>query len=318
MRATLPADRGGPIRRRPLTGDRRCRGRRHARPSAAAPTSGAVGAETAGRRPVSPGEVEAGARRSISAWAAAKNGSPNPSATDPATTARRRSSRLATDATARPTSVPVRATTSGRASAAGRPVMAAMAVPDASASRQPRRAARAQAAVGLDDHVADVAGVAAGAVEQPAVEHDAAADAGGHDHGQEVATAPRAAPTQPSPSASALASLSTNTGSPVSSASRARSGKSRHAGMFSGDTALAARRHRPAAPDAAHDRCDAGVGTATPLDQVDERGEQGLGVGARGVGTGPGRGSAPSRSTTPAASFVPPMSTASTDPPRRP
>ena len=46
--------------------------------------------------------------------------------------------------------------------------------------------ARAQAAVGLDDHVADVAGVAVGAVEQPAVEHDAAADAGRHDHGEEV------------------------------------------------------------------------------------------------------------------------------------
>src|SRR5439155_2646373 len=48
---------------------------------------------------------------------------------------------------------------------------------------------------------------------------------------------PTAAPTQPSPSASALASLSMNTGSPVSSVSRDRSGKSCQAGMFSGDTA---------------------------------------------------------------------------------
>ena len=53
--------------------------------------------------------------------------------------------------------------TSGPASAAGRPVMAAMAVPDASASRQPRAPHPHAVAVGLDDHVADVAGVAVGA-----------------------------------------------------------------------------------------------------------------------------------------------------------
>ena len=69
-----------------------------------------------------------------------------------------------------------------------------MAVPDASASRQPRAPHAHRRAVGLDDHVADVAGVAVGAVEQAAVEHDAAADAGGHDHGDEVALAHRRAP----------------------------------------------------------------------------------------------------------------------------
>ena len=47
--------------------------------------------------------------------------------------------------------------------------------------------------VGLDDHVADVAGVAVGAVEQAAVEHDAAADAGRHDHPDVVARARRRA-----------------------------------------------------------------------------------------------------------------------------
>ena len=45
---------------------------------------------------------------------------------------------LATDATARPTRRPVRSTTSGPASAGGWPVTAAMAKPDASASRHPR------------------------------------------------------------------------------------------------------------------------------------------------------------------------------------
>ncbi len=47
---------------------------------------------------------------------------------------------------------------------------------------------------------------------------------------------PLAAPTQPSPTARALASLSTNVGRPVSSARRRRRGNSRHAGMFSGET----------------------------------------------------------------------------------
>ena len=48
--------------------------------------------------------------------------------------------------------------------------------------------------------------------------------------------APRAAPLHPSPSASALASLSTHTGRLACAASRARSGNARHAGMLSGDT----------------------------------------------------------------------------------
>src|SRR5215207_1517838 len=59
---------------------------------------------------------------------------------------------------------------------------------------------------------------------------------------------PRAAPTQPSPSASALASLSTCVGSPVSSARRDRRGKSRHAGMLSGETASPPRAIGPPQP----------------------------------------------------------------------
>jgi hypothetical protein len=43
--------------------------------------------------------------------------------------------------------------------------------------------------VGFHDDVADMARVAVGAVEQPAVEHDAATDAGRHDHA-EVVVAP--------------------------------------------------------------------------------------------------------------------------------
>ena len=66
------------------------------------------------------------------------------------------------------------------------PVMAAMAVPDASASRQPRPPQRAGPTVGLDDDMTDVPGVAEPALEQSAVEHDAAADAGRDDHGDVV------------------------------------------------------------------------------------------------------------------------------------
>ena len=166
-----------------------------------------------GHDPGAAGEVEAGRARRARPGRRRRTAAPKPSATEPATTASRRSSRLATDATARPTSRPVRSITSGPASAGGRPVMAAIDVPDASASRQPAPRTHTPA-VRLDDDVADVTGVALGAVEQPAVEHDAAADPGRHDHGDEVVDAGRRRPN-PRPRASALASLSTNTGSPV-------------------------------------------------------------------------------------------------------
>jgi hypothetical protein len=76
------------------------------RATAAAPTSGPSRPSPAGtiRAPL---ENSSRDTRSNSAWAAAKNGSPNPSATEPATTASRRSSRLTTEPTARPTNVPV-------------------------------------------------------------------------------------------------------------------------------------------------------------------------------------------------------------------
>ena len=75
---------------------------------------------------------------------------------------------------------------------------------------------------------------------------------------------PAAAPRQPSPSASALASLSTCTSAGrARSASRPRSGKPRQPGMFSGDTCSPPRRHRPAAAHAAHDRVMATVGGRT-------------------------------------------------------
>ena len=90
-------------------------------------------------------------------------------------------------------------------------------------------------ALGLDHHVADVAGVAPRPVEQAAVEDDATADARRDEHREEVGHA-RGRPDHPSPRAIALASLSTNVGRPVASANLARRGKSRQAGRWRGET----------------------------------------------------------------------------------
>ena len=194
----------------------------------------------------------------------------------------------------------------------GRPAgrsTAAIAVPDASASRQPRRAARARPAVGLDDDVADVAGVARRPVEQPAVDHDPAAHARRHDHGEVVARAAGRARPTPRPGASALASLSTNTGSPVSPASRARSGKL----APGGDVQRRHRRRRPASSARRSPRRTRPRRPGRDLGPT-ERGEplpQRLGVAAGGRGARcAASGRHPAAVTRPTASFVPPMSTA--------
>ena len=161
-------------------------------PTAQAPTSG----------PLSPrrtGVIRAPRTKfsrlcsSISCWAALKNVAPKPSATEPPTTARSRSSRLQTEATAMP----------DHPAGAHHDVVARLGR-RATGDLGDRRAAGlgleaapgatgAAPTVRLDDHVTDVAGVAGRTVEQLAVEHDAAADAGRHDHRQEVGVALRRA-----------------------------------------------------------------------------------------------------------------------------
>src|SRR5207302_860520 len=204
-------------------------------PTAAAPTMGP-------RVPSPAGTTRAPrlnwrrARTSSSAWAAAKKGGPNPRATEPATTARRRSRRLATDARARPTSRPVRAITSVGAWAAGRPVAASMEGPEASASRQPRPPqAQGRPSGTTTTWPTWPALPAAPSSRRPPSTTPPPTPV-------DTTTAmksltPAAAPTQPSARARALASLSTKVARPVSSASRRRRGKPRQAGMFSGDTA---------------------------------------------------------------------------------
>ena len=102
-------------------------------------------------------------------------------------------------------------------------------------------------ALGFDHDMTDVAGIACVAVEQSAVEDDATSDAGRHDHADEVRHA--AGPALPClTERKRLASLSTCTARPVCSASRVRSGKSRHTGMLIGDTASPACRMGPPQP----------------------------------------------------------------------
>ena len=117
---------------------------------------------------------------------------------------------------------------------------------------------------------------------------------------------PAAAPTQPSPRARALASLSTNVSSPVASASRARSGNSRHAGMLRGDTVSPPADIGPPQPTP-HT-------TISPLPMTlsitassteNSRSPSSTRDGAVADAT-----TSPSAVTSPAASLVPPMSTA--------
>ena len=122
---------------------------------------GAVGPEGAGDDARAAGEVEPAARRRARPCAAAKNGSPKPSATEPADDRERQVEQVrdrrdrAADERARS----ARRTSSGRV---GR-----RRAGDARDRRARRlgleaaaRAAPAHVSVGLDDHVADVAGVA--------------------------------------------------------------------------------------------------------------------------------------------------------------
>ena len=275
------------------------------RATAAAPTRGPSAPRPAGTMRAPRAKLMR-ARRSSSAWAAAKNTSPKPSATEPATTARPRSSSTQTSATARPTRRPVRSRTASGASAGG--------LPGDRRDGETRRLgleaaaapARARATFGLDDEVADVAGVAVGAVEQPAVEHDAAADAGAARPWRGSPSSPRAAPHQPSPRASALASLSTTTGRP----GQLRQPRSQREVPPAGDVQRrdepAAGGHRAAAADADGDRSARTCRRAWRSTSAARPGQGSV----RSVGRSVLATTCPSSSTTPTASLVPPMSIA--------
>ena len=122
---------------------------------------------------------------------------------------------------------------------------------------------------------------------------------------------PAAAPSQPSPSASALASLSTVVGKPVWAATASRSGKPLQPGMLSGETVTPPSRIGPPHPTP-HD--DGWIPIAAARASTRSISEATPGHGSSGgVGIRSRTSTAPDRSTTPTSSFVPPMSTASTD-----
>ena len=187
-----------------------------------------------------------------SSWAALKNVAANPSATPPPTTTSSRSSRLHSDATARPTRRP--GALHDLVRRLGRRA------PGDRLDRQARRlgleaaagAAAAAPAVGLDDDVADVAGVGRRPVEQLAVEHDAAADAGRHGQHAVVRRGPWPRPASPRPGPAPCRRGRRRRAWPVSSASRPRSGNSRHAGMLTGETVSQCRVIGPAEPTPTH------------------------------------------------------------------
>ena len=162
-------------------------------------------------------------------------------------------------------------------------------------------------ALGFDHDMTDVAGIPCVAVEQSAVEDDATSDAGRHDHADEVRHA-AGLPFHASPSASAFAPLSMCTARPVCSASRVRSGKSRHTGILIGDTASPACRMGP--PAHAADTHGRHRGCCDLVEKFRQSNEQCLGLGdIRRWGT-PSINDRPIHTDDAASIFVPPISTA--------
>ena len=125
---------------------------------------------------------------------------------------------------------------------------------------------------------------------------------------------PAAAPTHPSPSANALASLSTKVGSPVSAARRDRRGNDRHPAMFRGDTSSPPGLIGPPHPVPQTTRRSPGptrsVTPPTTPARTSHRASASSGPADGGVGCSARSSSVPSRATSPAAILVPPMSTA--------
>ena len=120
--------------------------------------------------------------------------------------------------------------------------------------------------------------------QQAAVEDDAATHAGAHHHGHVARRRPCAAPHQPSPRASALASLSTNDGQPGELRQPGPQREVPPAGDVEGRDRLTAGRHRAAAPHADGDRAIPGrrrVGQHRPHQRLQPRPRIGTDGGSR-------------------------------------
>ena len=171
------------------------------------------------------------------------------------------------------------------------------------------RAARAPTSVGFDDDVADVARVAVVAVEEPAVEDDAAAHARWTRPWRGSSARPARRRASPRRARAPWRRCRSCTGSPSASASRARSGKPRQPGMLSGDTVSPPSGHRARrSPRRRRPRHRCGP-RRPPRGARDEHPSASSAVG-RGADRS-GRAARRRSVTMPAAIFVPPTSTAS-------
>ena len=240
-------------RARPRTADR------------AAPTSGPRSPRPPGTTRA-PGRTRAGSAGPSRPGLQRRTGRRNPARPSRSTTARGRSSRFTTDgdgpADQRPGTLDdVRGRQPGR-------------LPGRCRDRRPGRlrleaaaaAAAAPPTVGYDDDVTDVAGVSEPAVEQSPVEHDPAPDAGRHHHRQVVTSARRR--TDPSlPERQRLGVVVDEGRQPGQLGQPRRERKGPPRLDVERRHLVAARAHRPAAPDAADDEAvAAGVRRSTPLD----------------------------------------------------
>ena len=276
------------------------------------PHQRAVGPQPAGHDPGRPWRSPAATGGRSPPGRPRRTASPKPRATEPATTASSRSSRLATEATARPTSVPVRRRTRlGRLGGGppghrldGRPGRLGLEAAPAPAGAGP--------AVGLDHHVADVAGVARRPVEQPAVEHDPARPPRSTPPWPGSWPSPGPHPASPRPGPAPWRRCRRRPAARPGRPAAPAGGTGRQPGILRGLTVSPPAAIGPPQPTP-HTTGSAVVADRTSSDQRRQGPEHHLGIGGgRGRRSGPRPGCAPSASTTAAAILVPPISTAST------
>ncbi len=274
----------------------------------------AVGPE-AGRTDPQPRAKSSRARRSISAWAASKNGAPKPSATDPATTAsaqveqRRHRGHGPADEQAG-----ARDRRPHRPRRPARPVIAAMAVPDASASRQPwlpQRQARPSGSTITWPMWPALPSAPSSRRPSSTIPPPTPVDT---TMARKSATAPRPRPASPRPAPAPWRRCRRTVGQ-AERVGQARPQREVAPGRdVEGRDGLARRRHRTAGAHPAHDRSrPSPLGAPRPHlgHQRQQRGRTAPRP-SRPAASAPGRGRAisPADDTSPAASLVPPMSMA--------
>ena len=248
------------------------------------------------------------AERSSSAWAAAKKASPKPSATEPATTARRRSSRFATEAT-RPADEPARPAPAPRRRPP--PPVARCGRRSRCPTPRPRGSPRAPQAHGRPSGSTMTWPMCPALPSAPSRRRPSSTMPPPTPVDTTMAMKSRCPGRRPEP---ALAQgerlgvvVDVDGQARAPRPAGARSGNPRHAGDVQ-------RRHRPRRRAVIGPPEPTPQATSSPrpdlADGLEQRREHGLAVARRGGPRWPAPRSRPSSSTRAAASFVPPMSTA--------